>query len=238
MGRGPIQTPSRPQTACPTCRAPADRGQLVCLECGARVALSYRRPPSWKIPVAISAVLLLLAGVGATLAYQALDDEAETEVASAPAKVSERATQDDEGSANNAGEPPPGRESKPDTSDTDQATEPEPTTTTEKAEPEPSPAADGLVKEGALYAWPRDLDAFTVVLLSNEDRPSAESFAESATEKSDEKIGVIRSDDFQTLGSGFFIVFAGEYPTRQQAIKASTRLERSFPGAFPQAVKP
>ncbi len=49
---------------CPRCGAAAERGQLVCLECGARVALVYRRPPSWKVPVAITAVVALLLGGG------------------------------------------------------------------------------------------------------------------------------------------------------------------------------
>jgi hypothetical protein len=75
---------TRAEVHCPRCGAPAERGQLVCLECGARVALVYRRPPSWKVPVAITAVVALLLGVGAILAVAALSDEADREVAAAP----------------------------------------------------------------------------------------------------------------------------------------------------------
>jgi len=221
MGDAPTETPARPQTICPTCAAHAERGQLVCLECGSRIALSYRRPPSWKIPVAISVVLLLLAGAGAGLAYQAVDDEAEREVAAAPVKVNDRAGKD---------------EDKPETTATDDADEPDPAG---PVEPEPGTGAttDGLVKDGALYTWPRDLEAFTVVILSNEDRPSAVTFAESAAETRGEKLGVIRSNDFETLPTGFFLVFAGRYTDRAKADAAAARLGRSFPGAFRQLVR-
>lgn len=209
------------ETSCPTCAAPAERGQLVCLECGSRIALAYRKPPSWKIPVAISAVLLVLAGAGAVLAYQAIDDEAEREAAAVPAKVGGAAEGDEEATDT---------DSAPATqTDTDTATE---------ADLEPdAPDSDGLVKDGLLYTWPRSMRAFTVVLLSNEDRPSAVAFARSAASTRNEKIGVLRSDDFRTLGTGFFIVFAGRYDSRAEANRAAARLGASFPGAFAQSVR-
>lgn len=74
---------------CPSCGAPAERGQLVCLECGARVALVYRRPHGWKVPVAITAVVALLLGGAAVLAISALGDEADREVAAAPPRPRE-----------------------------------------------------------------------------------------------------------------------------------------------------
>ena len=240
MGNAPTATPARPQTVCPTCAAPAERGQLVCLECGSRIALSYRRPPSWKIPVAISAVLLALAGAGAVLAYQAIDGEAEREVAATPVKVSDR-TQNDESGVGDAQEKPattekPAEQDPPGDTATDEATRPEPATPDEPGI-DSGATPDGLVKDGALYTWPRELEAFTVVLLSSEDRPSAESFAESAAETRGEKLGVIRSNDFETLPKGFFIVFAGKYPNRAKADAAAARLGRSYRGAFPQIVR-
>src|SRR3954454_18879228 len=47
---------------CPNCGAHADPGQLVCLECGARLALDYRRPRGWRPAAAVIAVVLLIAG--------------------------------------------------------------------------------------------------------------------------------------------------------------------------------
>lgn len=208
MDKAPTEPP-RSQTTCPTCGAPAEPGQLVCLECGSRITLSYRRPPSWKIPVAISAVLLLLAGAGSVLAYQAIDDEAEREVAATPLKVSDRAGAAEEAASRN----------------------------TDQAEPDPDAATGSLLKDGPLYTWPLDLEGFTVVLQSNDDRESADDFAASASESGSEKIGVIRSNDFETLPQGFFIVFAGQYPDREKADAAAARLDGRFPGAFTQAVR-
>jgi len=73
-----------PEVHCPGCGAPAERGQLVCLECGARIALVYKRPPSWKVPAAITLLVALLLGAGAALAVAALSNEADREVAAAP----------------------------------------------------------------------------------------------------------------------------------------------------------
>jgi hypothetical protein len=69
---------------CPACGAPADRGQLVCLECGARVGISRRPPPSWKAPLAISVVVIGLCVLVGLLVLGAVDDNARDEVAAAP----------------------------------------------------------------------------------------------------------------------------------------------------------
>ena len=50
-----------PETVeCPNCGAHADAGQLMCLECGSRLALGYQRPPSWRLPAAIVGVLIYM----------------------------------------------------------------------------------------------------------------------------------------------------------------------------------
>ena len=73
--------------ACPTCGAPAARDQLVCLECGSRVALDYRKPPSWRVPVAIIVTVVLLVAVAAAIALSEIGDDAEREAGSTPIKV-------------------------------------------------------------------------------------------------------------------------------------------------------
>jgi septal ring-binding cell division protein DamX len=175
------------------------------------------------------------------LAYQAISGEAEREVAATPVKVSDR-PQNDEASVGDAEEkslvPETLDESdKPETSATGEGSEPQTTSPEEPPEPDSGAKADGLVKDGPLYTWPRDLEGFTVVLLSSEDRPSAVAFAESAAETRSERIGVIRSNDFETLPTDFFVVFAGTYPNRAKADAAAARLGRNFPGAFPQIVR-
>lgn len=209
----PDQTERTLDSSCPTCGAPAQRGQLVCLECGSRIALAYRRPPSWKIPVAIAVVVGALAVTGAVFAYEAIGDDAEDEVAAVPLKPKKAAAA-------------PQKKAAP---------------ATETKAPAEKPAAattpEGLVLKGKLYAWPKDLRAFTVVLLSAEDRASATSFASSVADAKAAKTGVIRADDFETLPKGFFVVFGGSYKTRARADRAAARLGAKYRGAFTQLVR-
>jgi len=217
-------TPEQPErkldSSCPTCGAPAERGQLVCLECGARIALAYKRPPSWKLPIAIVVIVGVLAMAGAVLAYEAIDDEAKDEVAQTPLKPKQVSGVSDQESG--AKDKPPAKAKA----------EAEP-----KAAPKPAATSEGLVPKGDLYGWPRDLGAFTVVLLSTEDRASATTFARSVAEAKDAKAGVIRADDFETLPKGFYVVFAGSYKTRARADRATARLGAKYQGAFTQLVK-
>lgn len=78
-------------TNCPTCGAQAERGQLVCLECGSRIALDYRRPPSWKLPLAIAAAVGAVLLVVAVLGWRAVNDNADAEVAATPIEVKQPA---------------------------------------------------------------------------------------------------------------------------------------------------
>ena len=199
------QTERRLDSSCPTCGAPAERGQLVCLECGSRIALAYRRPPSWRVPAAIALLVGALAVAGAVFALNAIGDDAKDEVAAVPLKPKKAATAPKK---NPAAETPAA------------ATTPE-----------------GLVAKGELYTWPRDLRAFTVVLLSAEDRATAMSFARSAAKTKAAKIGVIRANEFRTLPKGFFVVFAGSYKTRARADLAAARLGVRYRGAFAQRVR-
>ncbi len=199
---------SRTGVRCPRCSAEAERGQLVCLECGARIALVYRRPPSWKVPVAITALVALLLGGAAFAAVSALSDEADREVAAAPPRPKPATTE----SAATGTEAETGAE----------ATE---------------AGSEAIVRDGALYRWPRSLEGFTVVINSTEDRVSAIAFARSAAGSKAAKLGVISADDFKTLPKGFFVVFAGFYDSRAKADRATARLAVKYKGAFTQAVQ-
>ena len=182
-------------SACPTCGAAAEEEQLVCLECGSRVALDYRRPPSWRVPVAIIAAVVLLIAAGSAIALDQIGDDAEREAASTP--INPR-------SDRKAAKKPP---------------------------------SDGLVKQGPLYGWPRELGGYTVVLQRTPDRAGAETFARSAVAGRPAKIGVIRTDDFGNLEKGFFVVFAGRYENRREADRAAERLGGRFDGAFAQELE-
>ncbi|GAC1438883.1 MAG: hypothetical protein NVSMB51_15720 [Solirubrobacteraceae bacterium] len=86
--------------------------------------------------------------------------------------------------------------------------------------------------------WPAGTSGFTVQLqkLSSADGvPAAKS---AATAKGAKGVGALRSDDFQGLGSGSFIVYSGVYPKQAQAQKALAKLKARFPTATVIAVKP
>jgi hypothetical protein len=62
---------------CPQCGAAIEDGQIVCVECGARLNLVYGRSPSPLLPTAIVGGVILLAGVGLGIALSSIDDDAE-----------------------------------------------------------------------------------------------------------------------------------------------------------------
>jgi septal ring-binding cell division protein DamX len=198
--RSPTRTPRAAGPTCPSCGAPAEEGQLVCLECGVRLALDYRRPSGWKPAAAIVALVLLLVGAGFTIALLAVDDGAEEEVADTRA----------------------GRERPA-------ADRPAPAERRRQREAAPAPS------RGDAAGWPDGRDGFTVVLLTAEDEASARSVARQARADGVE-VGVLRSDDYSSLGDGFWMVFSGVYRTRAEAERAVERLSSRYSGAFPQFV--
>jgi predicted nucleic acid-binding Zn ribbon protein len=65
----PTPPPAAPPAAtCPTCGNDIDRGQPFCLECGRRLNLDYKKPPSFRIPLALVALLVVALGVAAGFA--------------------------------------------------------------------------------------------------------------------------------------------------------------------------
>jgi len=247
----PFKPPARAPTPCPVCEAPAERGQLICLECGSRIALRHRRPPSWKVPVGILAIVTVLAGAGAVLAYEAIDDEARREADAAPPRVKSAAEEPAEPEAQTPAEQPQPQPSEPslgaggsgsrdsagaDPAD-DQPADDQPADDKQPADEQPAAADGELVPDGELFTWPRDLEGFTVVIQSTQDRQSATTFAGQVAQSNDGEVGVIDSADFRTVPRGFFVVFVGSYEDRAGAQRAAARLGGRYEGAFPQAVR-
>ena len=233
------ETATRPSpqagTTCPTCGAAAETGALICLECGSRITLAYKRPPSWRVPAAVVTLIVLCVAAGAYFAIQALEDDAKQEVAALPEPRS------GEGESESGSEEPAGRTSEQqDTAAEQDARAKEAEARRKEAAKERAAreeAAQPSVGGGGVRSWPEGEDAYTVVILAAEDRPSGTAFAKSAADAGT-PAGVLRADDYPSLSAstGFFIVFVGSYPTQVKADQAAARLGQRFQGAYPQFV--
>lgn len=150
MQEAPPRSDTQPAATCPHCGAPTAPDQLFCLECGERIGIGYRKPPSWRLPAAIVAGVVVLAGAALAIALVEISDDA-GEVASAPGP--------------NA---PPAAETQPERERPSDREE-------EAPAPEEETAPSGEIKE-----WPDDTSAYTVILLSTNTREGAQTVARQA----------------------------------------------------------
>jgi hypothetical protein len=195
---------------CPSCRAPVEPGQEYCLECGSRlpsgrnivsaIGSAWRRrlrwyPGDWLLVVL--ALLIVAALATAAAVYAGGDSEqaapGRTLVATAPPDATETET----------GTAP--TETAPVASVPTQAT-----TTT---------PVDGAGPDSPVE-WPADQDGFTVVLASlpvSGGRAVAMQNARSAIRGGLKEVGVLDSEAFASLHPGYYVVFAGVYPSLEEA---------------------
>jgi cell division septation protein DedD len=220
---------------CPNCGAPADDGQLMCLECGSRLALGYQRPPSWRLPAAIVGVVLLIAGIGVAIALAAVTNDANKTTAAAPTQPlpAQSAPADTPPTASQPTSTP--ATSTPATS-TPATSTPAPATggasagTT--ASPTPAPAAP------ASSGWPPGKSAFTVVLASMPTKAAAQDKLAKAKAAGIAAAAILHSDDFPTLNPGYWVVFDGQYDAvgQAQSQAAADRGKGEFSDAYPRFV--
>ena len=217
--------------SCPNCGASADPGQLMCLECGSRLALGSERPPSWRLPAAIVALVLLIAGIGVAIALAAVTNNADKTTAAAPA--SQPATT------------PPPQSAPADSAPTSSSPTPAPTesTTTPAA-----PASGGAAPTGSTTTpaptpapssgWPPGKSAFTVILASMHTQAEAQKKLDAAKAAGITAAAILHSDDFPTLRPGYWVVFDGQYDTNDQAQSqaAADRGKGEFSDAYPRFV--
>jgi hypothetical protein len=213
--------------SCPNCGEPVERRQLVCLNCGARVALRERSVWAREPVTAVAAALVVLIVIGAGLFGFAISEltsgddggDGAKRAADAPAVVSgseqpARTAED----APATGEAPAAEEAP--------ATEEAPAVT--ETTPE-EPSTEGVP------GWPDGLTAHTVVLVTSGDRAAALNVAKEARAKGLEA-GLIRSDPYD-LGSGLWIVYSGRFTTREGAQAQAAQLADRYPGAYPQLIQ-
>ena len=192
-------------SSCPRCGEPAEPGQLVCLECGNRLALEEEgreRRSLDRFPAV--ALLLCVVVIGAAALGFALSE-----------------LTDDSGGDSSAG---------------DRAAEPRPSSGGGAPQTKTAKGDSQRPRKSLLLEWPKDLTAYTVVLVTTGDRPAARRVAREAAQAGLEA-GLLHSDDFD-LGTNLWIVFAGRFDNQDSAERQAANLGKRYPGAYATLVKP
>jgi hypothetical protein len=214
-----------PETlTCPSCGAPADPGQLMCLECGSRLALGYQRPPSWRLPAAVVGIVLLIAGIGVAIALASVTDNAAKTTAAAPAQ-------------------PAPQNAPADTPPTTSQPSPAPTASTPTPTPSSAGTSSGTTStpaetEAEPSGWPPGKSGFTVILASMPTKADAQKKLDAAKAAGITGAAMLHSVDFPTLNPGYWVVFDGQYDSVDQAQgqAAADRGKGDFGDAYPRFV--
>ena len=197
---------SRPegQTECPRCRAAVEPLQEYCVECGLRLrgggvvpalASGWRRrlhwyPGDWVWPSLLALVVAVVAGAGAIWWTRDASPSAGTTVVGDTAPLPTVPTQTVPTTAPQATVP----------------TQTRATRTTPRARP----------RRRALIEWPQSRNGWTLVLASlptSAGRPAAVGKAREAIRAGLSDVGVLDSSEYSSLHPGYYVVFAGVYPT-------------------------
>ena len=207
------------ETPCPHCGEPVEPHQLVCLNCGGRVALRERVPLAREPMTALAAVLVAVIVIGAVLFGFAI-----SELTSGDG--------DDGGGGTRASATAPAADTETTQPDAPAAEEPEAPAVVdgETQAPEAAPP-----RKRGVPGWPKGLTAHTVVLVTSSDRSAALNVAKEARSNGLEA-GMFPSDPYD-LGTGLWIVYSGRFSTREGAQAQASQLAGRYPGAYPQLVQ-
>jgi septal ring-binding cell division protein DamX len=207
----PATPPHTDSRRCPRCGAELTPEQEWCLSCGSAVATRIAPSPGWRTPVVIVAFIAALA-VAAIIA-------ALVELSATDAPIVQ----------GGAAAPTPAPTAAPPT----QAT-PTPTTTP-TATPTATATATPTPTPQPLAAWPEGRSAWTVVLASARSRAQAERRAR-ALGSGGKEVGVLASSDYSGLRPGFYVVFQGQYDSREDAAAAAE--DSGVARAYPRRISP
>jgi hypothetical protein len=209
----PTPPQARPEGKCPRCGSPVDQAQPFCVDCGRRIALGWRKPPNWRIPVGLVALVVIAVGAAAGFGITKL-----TGSDKGPDRITVRADLP-------AGAPQP---------DPGQSTT-APAPTPPAAQPAPAAPSQTAAQPGT---WPAGKSAYTVILLTTKNQDAARTTAAKATQGG-LPAGVLRSDDFQRFEPGLYIVFSGQYDSIDAASAQARNASASGnPGAYARYVQP
>ena len=204
----PVQTERR----CPRCGAHLSAEQEWCLECGAAVGTRIAEPRGWRVPLAVVGSLLALALIALILVIVELSSPAE-EITAVPQT------------------PTPGASATP-------ATTPAPEEGGAAPTPSATPAPEASPATADLTTWPKGKSAWTIVLNSSGTRDDAERLASELVNKGVTGVGVIDSDDFESLGPDSFVVFSGQYASRALADEALSQIRDEAGGGSTRRIVP
>jgi len=240
--------PAPAAAACPRCGTPLHPDQDWCLNCGAAVTSRIAAPDGWQAPLAVIGAVLALAFAGLVIAFVAVsDDSDELTRLAAQGTVAQTPTPAPPAASPAATPVPsatPGGQTVP------------PATPGGGDDPRALPGLDGLPEAGdgagdksgagssggasgssEIGTWPPGRSAFTVVLLSSPSRAGANRRARELAGSGIE-VGVLDSDDYESLRGGYFVVFSGQYDSRGAAEDALAGLSDDAPGAYVRQVTP
>jgi septal ring-binding cell division protein DamX len=249
----PAPPPAPAPRACPRCGAGLAPDQEWCLNCGADVGARVADTPRWRVPVVIVGVLLVAALAAVALALVELADD-DQQVAQAPPAQTPPPTPTPTPPAPPTGEQPaPGEAGAtpgatvPEASDDataqgqsgDATVTPTPSPESEGTSPgaTTTPGHGGATGGGTIAEWPSGKTAWTVVLESATSKSAADA---KATELSSDgtSVGVLHSDDFSSLNSGYWVVFSGQYDSKSAAQDALQSLKAKVSQAYVRHVVP
>jgi hypothetical protein len=196
---------------CPRCGAAMTEEQEWCLRCGAAVGTRIATAQGWRVPLAITGVLVILAAIAVAIAIIQLADDTD--------QVAGTATPTPTPSAIATPTPTPTPTLTP-----DPAATPTPTpSATPTATPTPTPSS--TPGSGTIAEWPAGQDGWTVILASKNGEDAARDSAESFSAEGVPDVGILDSDDFSSLEGGFWVVYSGEFDSQAEATRALDGIE-------------
>lgn len=87
--------------------------------------------------------------------------------------------------------------------------------------------------------WPDGKSAWTVILASERTHGKAEAAVEQAKRvpSGGLGLGVLHSDDYASLRSGYWVAFAGQFDSAIEAQRAADRYRRLFPTTYQRFIE-
>ena len=203
----PVVVEAPPQRQCPRCGAAMTEEQEWCLRCGAAVGTRIAAAQGWRVPLAITGLLVVLAAIAIAIAIIQLADDTD-QVAGTPAPTPTP-------SPSVVATPTPTPTLTPDPATTPAPTPSATPTATPTATSTPDSSSGGTVAE-----WPAGQNGWTVVLASKNSEDAARDSAEGFAAEGVPDVGILDSDQFSSLQGGFWVVYSGEFDSQSEATRA------------------